>query len=98
MQIPTTSLASSVAGATSKAAQETTHPDTQNSVGFAPQVEKSEQSNSDRDAQGQGDGLTGRRARPQKPTAVASSPEATPSMAPAPLLPDEPPSQIDLLG
>lgn len=98
MQIPTTSLASSVAGVTSKATQEKSQLDAQDSVGFDAQVEKSEQSNSDRDAQGQGDGLTGRRTRPQKPPAVVPSPDAILSTTPAPLLPDEPPSQIDLLG
>lgn len=62
-------------------------------------VEQSGEANPDRDAQGQGDGLGQREQQHEhdEPDLAAQAPSGELS-APAPRLPDEPPSELDLLG
>lgn len=60
-------------------------------------VEQSGGSNSDRDAQGQGDGMPGHSDPNQDENDIASPPETREHNA-APQLPGEPPSQLDIVG
>lgn len=98
MQIPASAITASISAITSGKAERpsaTEAPTTQ-----APHVEGSEQSNPDRDAQGQGDGMGPRgHAKHRKeaaPVVNATAPQD--AILPAPTLPDEPPSQLDMLG
>ena len=61
-------------------------------------VEKSAQSNSDRDAQGQGDGLADRGSNSQEAEAKEPANETKPQYRPAPNLPGQPPSRLDVMG
>jgi hypothetical protein len=103
MQIPSTSIAASIAGLAAKPSQGKDTHETAASALSQPVVEQSGESNPDRDAQGQGDGIPARRDR-----LVAKKKEEHPTDAPpnehdqnlsgSPALPGEPPSQLDLLG
>ncbi len=95
----------SAAGAASIAAQATSKDATNNpapagnSSNQASSVEQSEQSNQDRDAQGQGDGLADRGSNE---TARNSAGEEAKTQEeahkPAPRLPGQPPARLDIMG
>jgi hypothetical protein len=98
MQIPASAITASISAITTGKAERTAAteaPTTQ-----APHVEGSEQSNPDRDAQGQGDGMGPRgNGKHRKDALPTSEVAATQDLSlPAPTLPDEPPSQLDMLG
>lgn len=97
MQIPASAITASISAITTGKAERTAAteaPTTQ-----APHVEGSEQSNPDRDAQGQGDGMGPRsHAKHRKEDSTIAEAAAQDAMLPAPTLPDEPPSQLDMLG
>jgi hypothetical protein len=95
MQIPSSAIAASVATITSNSKAERTTI-TEAVVTTPIQVEQSGESSADRDAQGQGDGITPRdnRKKAQPVNELGNSDLAIP----APTLPDEPPSQLDLIG
>lgn len=101
MQIPASAIAAGISSiSTGKADRAST---TEAPAATPAHVEGSEQSNPDRDAQGQGDGLGPRgRAKHTKSAHSASetaeSAALNPSASLAPTLPDEPPSQLDLMG
>lgn len=99
MQIPHSSLAANVAAITSRnVGDKEAKPDPSN-VAQQSHVEQSGESNADRDAQGQGDGLPGRRHKKNQQPQEDTQPSHPSDMnAAAPRLPDEPPSQLDLLG
>ncbi len=99
MQIPASAIAASITsistGKADRAAAEAP------ATATPAQVEGSEQSNPDRDAQGQGDGMgpRGKSKHPKESTTAAENASSESNLAtPAPTLPDEPPSQLDLLG
>ena len=103
MQVPPASSAASaasiVAQATSKDRGSDAHA---TSADAAPQmsVEQSGAATADRDAQGQSDGWPGRRrpaARDENDLAPSAE-SPTDAHAPAATLPDEPPSQLDIVG
>lgn len=102
MQIPSINLAASLAGLTGKPSSESSASVESASNQLQSQVEQSSESNPDRDAQGQGDGLNRPSAGKQPPTTNQLSTSADPCEADAcksaPILPDDPPSQLDLLG
>ena len=97
MQIPASAITASISAITTGKAERTAAteaPTTQ-----APHVEGSEQSNPDRDAQGQGDGMGPRsHAKHRKEDSPIADAAPQDAMLPAPTLPDEPPSQLDMLG
>jgi hypothetical protein len=98
MQIPSSSIAASVSSINSRTAERagTAEPAV---LTTATQLEKSSESSPDRDAQGQGDGMGPRGQRKKSPDDETTTPDSSPQSAiPAPNLPDEPPSQLDLLG
>ncbi len=98
MQIPASAITASISAITTGKAERTAA--TEAPTAQAPHVEGSEQSNPDRDAQGQGDGMgprgNAKHRKVDSPVADATSPQD--AMLPAPTLPDEPPSQLDMLG
>lgn len=97
MQIPGTHLAASLAGINAKPTNDKTNPAESAPVNGQAPVEQSSESNPDRDAQGQGDGLARRQSN--QPHSQQASDDTNPSVHhPAPNLPDEPPCQLDLLG
>ena len=99
MQIPPTSAAASAAGVVSQStSKDKSSPGSAENAVTAQQaqVEKTEEANPDRDAQGQGDGM-GNRGSAQTKVAEDLEPEKELDR-PAPVLPGEPPSQLDLLG
>lgn len=101
MQIPSVNLAASLAGITGKPTSDSKPAAEANSITSQPHVEQSGESNPDRDAQGQGDGMGSRRSNnPSTPEggSETNSQDQRNSDASAPLLPDDPPSQLDLLG
>lgn len=102
---PSSSAAQAASVASQATAKETSAEASQAAGSAAKQaaVEKSNSASADRDAQGQGDGLPGERRRAivdeldvdssnivEEPTTEAS--------AAAPLLPEELPSQLDIIG
>ena len=101
MQIPSTTIAASVSSLSSGKTE-------RNSVAAdapkenLPHVEGLQKSDADRDAQGQGDGLSprGPRQGTKQQDAKANNTDANSAgiPLPAPTLPGEPPSQIDLVG
>ena len=102
MQIPATSSAAQAASIAAQAASK----DGQSEVGQAATnaqaahnavVEKSTQASPDRDAQGQGDGLPGDKKKPIVDELEISF-EPTQEPQAAPQLPDQPPSQLDIVG
>jgi hypothetical protein len=103
MQIPGVSsaaqAASIVAQATSKdkasenQTANTSHPSAADST-----VERSGEANPDRDAQGQGDGLPGESSHPTDEMELESADDSPQPTKTAPSLPDEPPSQLDIIG
>jgi hypothetical protein len=98
MQIPSSAIAASVASVASNTKSElSTAP--QAAVNSPIQVEKSAESSADRDAQGQADGMGSRNSRKQAQATPGASEPSDPQLTiPAPTLPDEPPSQLDLVG
>ena len=106
MLIPPTSSAASAASIAAQATAKETSAEATHTAGAAAKqsaVEKSNSASSDRDAQGQGDGL------PDQPhpkivdeleVDSSNTPDAntTPLDSLAPTLPDEPPSQLDIVG
>lgn len=102
MQIPSVNLAASLSGLSGKPAPDSAHPAADSPSTQQAHVEQTGESNPDRDAQGQGDGL-GRRG-PSKPLKKEEKPQAAPaagladSGATSPHLPDEPPSLLDIIG
>jgi hypothetical protein len=94
MQLSPLSVASSV-GSTSVVNKADTHSPAL--AGNQASVERSGESSPDRDAQGQADGLA-HRGQPARKPAVPSPSKADAVLQPAPTLPDEPPSQLDLIG
>ena len=106
MLIPPASSASQAASVASQATAKETSAEASPAAGSAAKqaaVEKSNSASADRDAQGQGDGLPGER-RP----AIVDELEVDSSniveeltneaSAAAPVLPDELPSQLDIIG
>lgn len=105
MQIqPPFSAAAQAAGVTSQATSKdkagTASPagNDANAVATDAQVEQSGSSNSDRDAQGQGDGLPAETDETANNTEPENSAESPSSSKPAPLLPGEEPGELDILG
>lgn len=98
MQIPASAITASISAITTGKAERTAA--TEAPTAQAPHVEGSEQSNPDRDAQGQGDGMGPRsHAKHRKEDSPIAEVNAhQDAMLPAPTLPDEPPSQLDMLG
>lgn len=97
MQIPASAITASISAITTGKAERTAA--TEAPTAQAPHVEGSEQSNPDRDAQGQGDGMGPRNnAKHRKDPLPTSEVVAQDLSLPAPTLPDEPPSQLDMLG
>ncbi|MBX3423078.1 MAG: hypothetical protein KF752_16095 [Pirellulaceae bacterium] len=96
MQIPPAVQAAGVAVSVSRPTTDAP-PQSHTSVAAEAHVEGSMASNQDRDAQGQGDGLSDGRRAPQRPAKSITDELAQPLQA-APTLPDEPPSQLDLVG
>ncbi len=106
MFIPPASSASQAASAAAQAIAKETTAEASSTGGSAAKqasVEKSNSASPDRDAQGQGDGLPGER-RPvivdELEVGSSNDTQVPPTQASevAPLLPDEPPSQIDIIG
>ncbi len=102
MQIPATSSASQAA---SIAAQATSKDGSSDARGINAQaqltnqaiVEKSNEASADRDAQGQGDGLP-RDGKPQIVDELEIGSGETAGDQTAPQLPDQPPSELDIVG
>lgn len=98
MQIPSSAVAASVSTiASNTKAERSVAAEVANNAPL--HVEKSGESAADRDAQGQGDGLSPRDHRKSFSSPQTSSETSLPvDSQPAPTLPDEPPSQLDLIG
>lgn len=99
MQIPSSAIAASISGMNAGKSDRTVAAEAP--VVAAPHVESSEQGNADRDAQGQGDGIgprTENKKRKSPGPAEHSKVDPSTDVMPAPTLPDEPPSQLDLIG
>jgi hypothetical protein len=106
MLIPPSSSAAQAASVASQATAKETSAEASPAGGPEAKqaaVEKSNSASADRDAQGQGDGLPGER-RPAivdeldvDSSKIAEEPAAVQSAA-APVLPDELPSQLDIVG
>lgn len=103
MQIPPASSASQAASILSQS----TAKDKSSSAGAAdaggvqnslPHVEKSESAGPDRDAQGQGDGFDHQPKQPPSHEDILDVANAEPPHRPAPQLPGEPPSSLDIVG
>ncbi len=106
MLIPPSSSAAQAASVAAQATAKETSAEATLATGSPAKqaaVEKSNSASADRDAQGQGDGLPGER-RPAivdelEVDSIDSSEEATGAVsAAAPLLPDEPPSPLDIVA
>lgn len=106
MLIPPSSSAAQAASIAAQATAKETSAGASQAAGSATKqaaVEKSNSASADRDAQGQGDGLPGER-RPaivdelevESSNTVEETAKA--ASAAAPLLPDELPSQLDIIG
>ncbi len=98
MQIPSTNLAASVSNIGAGSRVDKTATTTESPTASAPHVESSNESNSDRDAQGQGDGLGHRPGNHAGQDKNGHSESIDAASRPAPTLPDEPPSLLDLMG
>jgi hypothetical protein len=100
MQIPPTSLAASLAAISAQTAIDKDVKTDATSSAQQIHVEQSGESNPDRDAQGQGDGLPSRKNKREEMLQSTSPPSESNHQdhAAAPNLPGEPPSQLDLLG
>lgn len=100
MQIPHTSLAASVAAITGKNSSDKETKAESPRSNQQIHVEQTGESNADRDAQGQGDGLPGRNKKREEQTQGTALPSNHSSQndSTAPVLPGDPPSQLDLLG
>ncbi len=106
MLIPPSSSAAQAASVASQVTAKETSAEASPPAGSAAKqdaVEKSNSASADRDAQGQGDGLPGQR-RPaivdelEVDSSNTIDEATTQASAEAPLLPDEPPSQLDIIG
>ncbi len=97
MHIPQINLAASMAGVTAKPVVDKQSEIAGVELHDQAHVEQSSDSNPDRDAQGQGDGI-GDRRRSRSPKGNLPSQSESNSPRPAPNLPDEPPSELDLVG
>lgn len=97
MQIPASALAASITSVSTGKAERVS---AETPVAAQAHVESSEQSNADRDAQGQGDGIGPRgKAKHVKDAGTVAPTSVEESFStPAPTLPDEPPSQLDMMG
>lgn len=97
MQIQPPGAAAAAAAITTAAPSKEAAPTATGGAQLSPtHVDKSGQANADRDAQGQGDGLGDRHHK--KPPEPDELDESTLQQRPAPNLPGEPPSQLDVLG
>ena len=105
MYIPTVNSAAQAAGIAAQATAK--EPSSEAAVASATAaivdaaVEHSSSTSADRDAQGQGDGLADdRRGPPQDELELGAEAEVKMLQSPhaAPVLPDEPPSQLDIVG
>lgn len=103
MQIPPSGAAAQAAGIVSQAASK----DPQAAAGAdaagakalgQATVEKAEESNPDRDAQGQGDGTTGLPRRITDENEVEGADETETPTPSSPNPPGDPPSQLDIVG
>jgi len=103
MQIPPASSASQAASILAQS----TSKDKSTSAGAAdasgvqnslPHVEKSESTDPDRDAQGQGDGFDHQPKQPHSHDDILDVAHAETTHRPAPQLPGEPPSSLDIVG
>ena len=104
MQIPPSSPAAQAASILSQStakdrASATGAADAAAPQSLTAQLEKSGESDPDRDAQGQGDGFPShKRPTEDQNDVVAASDSGAASDDSLPLLPDEPPSQLDIVG
>lgn len=103
MQIPPASSASQAASILSQstAKDKSTVAGTADSGGVQnslPHVEKSESADPDRDAQGQGDGFDHHPKQPHGNDDILDVANAETPHRPAPQLPGEPPSSLDIVG
>jgi hypothetical protein len=96
MQIPSSAIAASVTSITASKAERAQTTETASS-NTQLHVESSNQSNPDRDAQGQGDGM-GPRHPGKRQSDAEFHDDPVPVDTAAPTLPDEPSSLLDLLG
>ena len=103
MQIPATSSASQAASIAAQAASKDGHAEAQqasiaNAQAATAAVEKATSANADRDAQGQSDGLPGEPQKSRQDELELSAEGNMQENHAAPQLPDEPPSQLDIIG
>lgn len=103
MQIPATSSASQAASIAAQAASKDSHAEAQqasvaNAQAATAAVEKATSANADRDAQGQSDGLPGEPRKSRQDELELTVEGNGQETQPVPQLPDEPPSQLDIIG
>lgn len=97
MQIPSSAIAATVSTISSPVKSE--RANAAEAVNTPIQVERSGESSADRDAQGQGDGMGPRDTKKKTADAIGNPPPNNAVLdVPAPTLPDEPPSQLDMVG